>query len=44
MYGKIARWAFLLLLAVMVVSYAIQAGHSNPVEPQGDAPIGRMYS
>ena len=44
MFGKIARVAFLFLLAVMVVSYAISAGRSSPVEPQDDQPTGRMYS
>ena len=44
MFRKIAQWAFLVFLTLMIVSYAVSAGKSSPVEPQNDEPIGRMYS
>jgi hypothetical protein len=44
MFGKLARGAFLLILAVMVVSWAVTASKSRPAEPQNDQPTGRMYS
>ena len=44
MFGKIARAAFLLVLAVMIVSWAMSVGNSRPVDPESDQPIDRMYS
>jgi hypothetical protein len=44
MFGKLARGAFLVILAVMVVSWAVTVSKSKPGEPQNDQPIGRMYS
>ena len=44
MFAKLARVAFLLFMALMVVSWAVSAGKSRPAEPQGDHSIGRMYS
>jgi hypothetical protein len=44
MFGKIARVAFLFLLAVMVVSYAISASKGSPAYKKDDQPTGRMYS
>jgi len=44
MFSKIARGAFLLVLAVMVVSWAMSISKSSPAEPQNDQPTGRMYS
>lgn len=44
MFGKMARGAFLLVLAVMVVSWALAASKGNTAEPQSDQPTGRMYS
>jgi hypothetical protein len=44
MFGMLARGAFLVILAVMVVSWAVTASKSKPSEPQDDQPIGRMYS
>ena len=38
MFGKIARVAFLFILAVMVVSWAVSISKSSPVEPQSDQP------
>jgi len=44
MFGKMARGAFLLVLAVMVVSWALSASKGSQAEPQNDEPAGRMYS
>jgi hypothetical protein len=44
MLGKIARGAFLLVLAVMIVSWAMSVSNSRPVDPESDQPIDRMYS
>lgn len=45
MFSKVARGTFLLILAVMVVSWAMSvSGKSSPVDPQSDMPVDRMYS
>jgi hypothetical protein len=44
MFGKLARGAFLVILAVMVVSWAVTASKSKPTEPQNEQLTGRMYS
>jgi hypothetical protein len=44
MFSKVARGAFLVVLAVMVVAWAFSASKSSPVEPQNDQPNGRVYS
>jgi hypothetical protein len=44
MLNKIARGAFLLFLAVMIVSWAMTVGKSSPLEPQPPLPTDRMYS
>ena len=44
MLAKLARMAFLLVLAVMVVSWAVSASKSKAPEPQTDQPTWRMYS
>ena len=45
MLSKVARGTFLLLLAVMIVSWAMSvSGNSRPVDPENDQPIERMYS
>lgn len=44
MFSKVARGAFLLILAVMIVSWAVTASKSKPAEPQNDQPLDRMYS
>jgi hypothetical protein len=44
MLGKLARGAFLVILAAMVVSWAVTASKSKPPEPQDDRSTGRMYS
>lgn len=42
--GNIARGAFLLMLAVMIVSWAMTVGNTKPVDEQPKAATGRMYS
>ncbi len=44
MFSKIARGTFLLILAVMIVSWAMSVSNSRPVDPESDQPIDRMYS
>ena len=44
MFGKLARAAFLLILAVMVVSWAVTASKSKPAEPESDQAIESMHS
>ena len=44
MIGKLVRGAFLVILAAMVVSWAVTASKSKPAEPQNDQSTGRMYS
>ncbi len=44
MFGKMARGAFLLILAVMIVAWAVSVSKSNPAAPQDDRAVGRMYS
>ncbi|HEY4981870.1 MAG TPA: hypothetical protein VII24_08000 [Pseudolabrys sp.] len=39
MFSKVARGTFLLILAVMVVSWAMSVGKSNPADPQSDQPV-----
>lgn len=43
MFSKVARGAFLLILAVMIVSWAVTASKSKPAEPQNDQPIEQWY-
>ena len=44
MFGKIARSAFLILLAAMIVSWAVSVSRSSPAEPRQQLPTDRMYS
>ncbi len=44
MFGKIARGAFLLMLAVMIVSWAMTVTQSKPANPEPEPPSDRMYS
>jgi len=43
MLSKVARGAFLLILAVMVVSWAMSVGKSSPAAPQSDQPVEHWY-
>ena len=43
MFGKMARGAFLLVLAVMVMAWAWSASKTNAADPN-DQPSERMYS
>jgi len=42
-FAKLARGAFLLMLATILVSWAMTIGNSSPVETPAP-PTGRMYS
>jgi hypothetical protein len=44
MLGRLARAAYLLTLAVMIVAYALSAGKNSPPEPQIDEPVVIWYS
>ena len=44
MISTLARSAFLLILAGMVLAYAVSAGTTKPAEPQHDQTTERMYS
>jgi hypothetical protein len=44
MFGRLARGAFLVIFALMVVSWAISIGKSSPAEPRHALPTDRMYS
>lgn len=47
MFGKMARGAVLLVLAVMVVAWAWSASKTDaadPAEQPAEQPVGRMYS
>ena len=44
MYAKLARGAFLLILAAMVVSWAIAVSQSKPAEPQDEQATGSIFS
>ncbi len=44
MLGKMARGTFLLILAAMVVAWAVSVSKSNPAAPQDDQVVWRMYS
>ena len=44
MFGKLARAAFLVVLALMVVSWAISASKSKPAEPEDDQITGSIFS
>jgi hypothetical protein len=44
MMSKLARAAFLLVLALMVVSWAVSASKSRPAEPQNDQLTWQMYA
>lgn len=44
MFAKIARAAFLLIVAVMIVSWALSVSNGNAVEPEPKLPTDRMYS
>jgi hypothetical protein len=44
MYAKIARGAFLLTLAAMIVSWAVTVTESSPADPAPDSPVEILYS
>ena len=42
MFGTLARGAYMLIVAGMIVAWAMSAGKSSPVEPQKDH-AGRIW-
>ena len=44
MLAKLTRAAFLVVLAVMVVSWAISASKSKPAAPEDDQVTGSIFS
>ena len=43
MVGRLARGAYMLIVAVMIVAWAISAGKSSPAEPQNDRAVVMWY-
>lgn len=39
MFRKMAKGAYVLFVAAMVVAWAVSAGKSSPAEPKNDAPV-----
>ncbi len=39
MLGRLARGAYMLIVAVMIVAWAISASKSSPAEPKNDQPV-----
>jgi hypothetical protein len=39
MIGRLARAAYMLTVAGMVVAWAVSAGKSSPAEPANDQPV-----
>ena len=44
MIGRLARAAYMLTVAMMIVAWAISASKSSPSEPRKDPPAARWYS
>jgi len=44
MIGKLARGAYLLAVAALIVVWAMSASKSSPVEPKNDQAVTRWYS
>lgn len=44
MFRKIAQGAFLLVLAVMIVSWVVSLNNSTPADPETDLRIYHIYS
>lgn len=39
MIGRLARGAYMLIVAVMIVAWAVSAGKTSPSEPTDDQPV-----
>jgi hypothetical protein len=39
MLGRLARGAYMLIVAGMIVAWAMSAGKSSPAEPTNDQPV-----
>ena len=44
MLGRLARAAYMLFVATMIVAWAMSASKTNPAEPNNDRPVERWYS
>ena len=44
MLNKLARGAVLVILAAMVVAWAVSVGKSTPAESQDTQPLWQMYT
>ncbi len=44
MLGRLARGAYMLIVAAMIVVWAISASKSSPAEPKNDQVVQRWYS
>ncbi len=43
MFGQLARGAYMLIVAVMIVAWAISASKSSSAEPKNDQVIDTWY-
>jgi hypothetical protein len=43
MFGQLARGAYMLIVAVMIVAWAISASKSSPADPQDDQVVVNWY-
>jgi hypothetical protein len=43
MLGKLARAAYMLTVAAMIVAWAISAGKGSPAEPKNDQAVETWY-
>lgn len=43
MLGRLARWAYMLVVAAMIVAWAMSASKSSPAEPKDDQAVETWY-
>jgi hypothetical protein len=43
MFARLARGAYMLIVAVMIVAWAISASKSSPADPQDDQVVVNWY-
>jgi hypothetical protein len=44
MLGRLARGAYMLIIAGMIVAWAISASKSSPAEPKNDQTVEHWYA
>jgi hypothetical protein len=44
MLGRLARGAYMLIIAGMIVAWAISASKSSPAEPKNDQAVEHWYA